>query len=116
MSSPTAILASPKQDASFRRWLLAFFAPTFAFAFLLFVGAVLREMKTPGGTVVIFIALANGLSIWFCLREVVRVPRHAWQRCLLAVATIVGLALQTIVDVLFFGLLSMELWGFPGPS
>ncbi len=116
MNASSANLSAPKQDPSFRRWLLAFFAPTYVFATIMVLPERFRQMPVPGGTLLVLLGIANALSIWLCLREVVRVQHPVWQKGLLAAATIAALAVQTIVDVLFFGFLSMALWGFPGPS
>lgn len=114
-ASPTNI-SGLNQSPSVRRWLLAFFAPTYLFVGYLVVAASFREVLVPGGTLVVLLGISVSVGLWFCLREVVRVQRPVWQKGLLAAATVAALAVQTIVDTLFFGLLSMELWGFPGPS
>lgn len=117
MSSPATIHAATSQGPSVRRWLLAFFSPTYLFAIWFLMAAIFRdEVQVPGGTFIVLLGIASGASLWLCLREVMRVHRPVWQKGLLTAATIAVLAAQTIVDGLFFGFLSMALWGFPGPS
>jgi hypothetical protein len=116
MNAFTANPDTPKQEASFSRWLLAFFAPTYVYLVLMLVPANIRETPVPGGTLVVLLGVVSAAGLWFCLREVVRVQRPVWQRGLLALATTFGLAVQVVIDIVFFGLLSMALWGFSGPS
>ena len=99
-----------------RRWLLAFFAPTYLFVFWFLMAASFREVQVPGGTFIVLLSISIGASLWLCLREVVRVQCLVLTKGLLVVATIAALAVQTTVAFLFFGLLSMELWGFSGPA
>ena len=109
MSSSTAIHAATSQGPHVRRWLLAFFAPTYVLvAMVLYVTAFsIRDQsgEGPGGLMMALFGIANVASLWFCLREVLRVQHPAWQRPLLIVATIFGLAAQTVVAGLLFGLL-----------
>ncbi|PAW91553.1 MAG: hypothetical protein B9S33_00190 [Pedosphaera sp. Tous-C6FEB] len=105
-ASPTNISGS-SQSPSVRHWVFAFFAPAYVFvaaAILMEFG--MREAKEgPGGLMMVLFGIANIASLWLCLREVLRVQQPDWQRPLLIVATIFGLAVQTIVAGLFFGLL-----------
>ena len=105
-----------ERHGAVRRWLIAFFAPTYLFVFWFLMAASFREVQVPGGTFIVLLGIASGAGLWLCLREILRVQRPVWQNGLLAAATIVMLAAQVIVDGLFFGFLSMALWGFPGPS
>ncbi len=107
MNASVANPSVSKQGPSVRRWLLAFFAPTYTFvAMVLLMALGMREAKEgPGGLMMVLFGLANIASLWLCLREVLRVQHPVWQRPLLIVATIFGLAAQTIVAGLFFGLL-----------
>ncbi len=105
-ASPTNI-GGRSQGPSVRRWVFAFFAPAYVFvAMVILIALGMREAKEgPGGLLMVLFGIANVASIWLCLREVLRVQHPAWQRALLMVATIFGLAAQTIVAGLFFGLL-----------
>ena len=116
MNASAANFPVSKQGPSVRRWLLAFFAPTYLFVVYLVVAASFREALVPGGTLVVLLGISIAVGLWLCLREVARAQRPVWQKGLLAAGTIAALVVQTIVDTLFFGLLSMELWGFSGPS
>ena len=107
-ASPTNISGS-SQNPSVRRWAFAFFAPTYvcvAMASLLPLG--LGEMKDGLGLLlVVLFAIANAASLWLCLQEAFRVQRSSWQRPVLILATVYGLAAQTVVVFLFF----VFLWG-----
>ncbi len=119
MSSPDAILSPPKQCFSVRRWLFAFFAPTYAFAMAHMLLLILMAVRFPefhawldfllehkaglGDFLFLSVGIANVLGLWFCLREVSRVPNSGWQRTCLSAATVFGLAAQTVVVGLFLG-------------
>jgi hypothetical protein len=105
-ASPTNISGS-SQGPSVRRWVFAFFAPAYVFVAMVILMALgMREAKEGlGGLLMVVLGIANVASIWLCLREVLRVRHPTWQRALMMVATIFGLAAQTIVAGLFFGLL-----------
>lgn len=105
-ASPTNISGS-SQGPSVRRWAFAFFAPAYVFvAVVIFMALGMREEKEgPGGVMMVLFGIANMASLWLCLQEVLRVQHPAWQRPLLILATIFGLAVQTIVAGLLFGLL-----------
>ena len=119
MNTSTANFTSPKQAASFRRWLLAFFAPTYAFVLAFVIMMILMAVGFPEVhaavdflleheadlSVALFVSvgIANVLGLCFCLREVSHVQNSVWQRALLAVATVFGLATQSIVLGLYFG-------------
>ena len=107
MSAPATVHAATSQGPSVRRWMFAFFAPAYVFVAMVILMALgMREAKEgPGGLLMVLFGIANVASIWLCLREVHRIQHPTWQRPLLIVATIFGLAAQTIVAGLFFGLL-----------
>ena len=116
MNASAANFPVSKPGPFVRRWLLAFFAPPYLFVFWFLMAASFREVQVPGGIFIVLLGISVSAGLWLCLREVARVRRPVWQKGLLAAATIAALVVQTIVDTLFFGLLSMELWGFSGPS
>lgn len=93
--------------ASIRRWVFAFLAPTYVFVAMVILMALgMREEKEgPGGLMMVLFGIANMASVWLCLREVCLVQGGAWQRPVLMLATVFGLAVETIVAGLLFGLL-----------
>ena len=106
--SMTANIAEPsRRHASVRRWLLAFFIPAYTFVAvcLLMVGGLGEPKEGPGGLIMVLFGIANVASLWLCLREVFRIQHPVGQRALLSVATVFGLAVQTLIAGLCFGLL-----------
>lgn len=107
MSAPATIHAATSQGPYVRRWVFAFFAPAYVFvAVVIFMALGMREEKEgPGVLMMVLFGVANMASLWLCLQEVLCVQHPAWQRPLLILTTIFGLAVQTIVAGLLFGLL-----------
>lgn len=112
-TSPTKISGS-SQSFSVYRWLLAFFAPTYAMVCVTLFS--LSNIKLSGEVIVILLGLANLCALVFCAHQIGRMARPSSQRISLVFATVLGLGVQYVVDVVGFGILALELWGFPGPS
>lgn len=107
MNAPASNVAIAAETGSLRRWLLAFFIPTYSFAAmcLLMALGLAESQDGPGGLLMVVLGIASGASLWLCLREGFRAQHSASQRALLVVATVFGLAVQTLIAGLAFGVL-----------
>ena len=107
----TGTVEFSNQHASIRRWAVAFFAPTYLSVAMCLLPERLAKTPVPGGTWVVLLGIANTVSLWFCLREVFRIQSPIWQRAFLAIVTVLGLLVETIIDAVFVGLLAMWRYG-----
>jgi len=114
MNAVASNFAFPARGRSGWVWLAVFLSPTLFMALLMVLGALAPDLKLPGLVWVFLVVGVFLAALFFCEARIVLATASLLPKVCWSLVTVIGMAVQFIVDVIGFGLLAFSRNGFEG--